>query len=94
MERGFIAEKSLGYQQITLDAVTSQALTIPAGTSFVLVAPEAAIRVRDDGTNPTASVGYPIPSGAELKYTGTALTGLKFISQSGNAVINAWYFGQ
>lgn len=88
------ALKALGYQQIT-SLSSSTALTVPAGTSYVMITAEAqAIRWRDDGVAPTASVGYPLPAGAELIYTGADATLLRFIQQTAGAIINVcYYFG-
>ena len=85
--------KQLGYQQLTnLSGAT--ALTVPAGTSLALCIPETqAVRWRDDGTNPTASVGQPLPVGAELRYDGMGLATLKFIEQAASAKLNVVYYG-
>lgn len=93
MNAGFQADEPLGYQQITsLSAAT--ALTIPSGTSFCIVTPETqAVRWRDDGTNPTATVGYPLDAGVELVYTGAQLARLKFIEQAASAKLNICYYG-
>lgn len=94
MQQSFMAEKALGYQQLTVDATTSQALTIPAGTTLILISPEAqAIRYRDDGTNPTATVGYPTPVGAELRYSGQNKPAIKIIGQVASAIVNVMYYG-
>lgn len=93
MQMSFQAEKALGYQQITsLSAAT--ALTVPTGTILAIITPEAqAVRWRDDGTNPTATVGYPLAVGAELRYTAAQLAALKFIEQTASAKLNITYYG-
>lgn len=49
--------KPRGYQQITV-STTAVGLTVPAGASRAIVVVEAQpIRYRDDGTDPTSSVG-------------------------------------
>lgn len=85
--------RKLGYQQLTsLSAAT--ALTVPAGTALALCTPETqAVRWRDDGTNPTATVGYPLPVGAELRYDGDGVAVLKFIEQTASAKLNVVYYG-
>lgn len=85
--------KQLGYQQITsLSAAT--ALTIPGGTQLALVIPQTqAVRWRDDGASPTASVGQPLAVGQELRYDGAGLAALKFIEQTASAAINVVYYG-
>lgn len=81
----------LGYQQIT--SVSSAAgLTPPQGATLALIVPETqAIRWRDDGTNPTASVGMPVAAGSYLSYDGD-LNRIKFIEQSASAKINVSYY--
>lgn len=96
MQPSYIAEKPLGYQQIdaaTLAAAT--ALTIPEGCSMILIQPEAqGVRWRDDGTDPTAAVGYPLAAGGELYYTSRSPTRLRFIAQAAGAILNVQYYGQ
>lgn len=89
-EVGFIY-LPLGYQQIT-SLSTSTALTVPAGATMALISVEgAAIRYRDDGTAPTASIGMPIAVGQAFQYTGT-LSLIRFIQQSSSATINVLYY--
>ena len=87
-----MSASALGYQQIT-SLVTATALTIPAGTAFALITPQTqAVRWRDDGTDPTAAIGYPLEVGSELQYAASSLTRLKFIEQVPGAVLNIAYF--
>lgn len=81
----------LGYQQITsLSAAT--ALTVPAGATMALIAPlTQGVRWRDDGTNPTASVGMPVAAGSYLNYDGD-LKQIRFIQQTASAELNVSYF--
>jgi len=85
----------VGYQQITvLTAATN--LTIPTTAqqrpAYCRIIPESqAVRWRDDGTAPTASVGYPLSVGAELRYDGD-LTKIQFIQQAASATINVVYY--
>ena len=87
----------VGYQQIT-SLAASTALTIP--TTFpqrpvrCIIRPQAqAVRWRDDGVAPTASVGYPLNVGDELLYDGE-LSNIRFIEQAASAAINvAYYYG-
>lgn len=93
MSVGTQALRPLGYQQVS-SLSTAQALTIPTGCSLVRVIPQTqAVRWRDDGTNPTATVGQPLAVGAELVYDATGLTALRFIEQAASAVINVVYYG-
>jgi hypothetical protein len=81
----------LGYQQITsLSSATG--LTIPRGTTLALIVPETQnVRWRDDGTNPTASVGMPIFVGASLSYDGD-LSRIRFIESTAGATLNISYY--
>jgi hypothetical protein len=80
-----------GYQQITsLSAAT--ALTVPTGATSVLITVESqAVRWRDDGTNPTATVGMPLAVGQSIAYAGD-LSLLKFIEQTASAKLNVSYY--
>jgi hypothetical protein len=83
--------QALGYQQITnLSAATG--LTVPQGATRALIAPLSQdIRWRDDGVNPTASVGMPVTAGTYLSYDGD-LQNIKFIETSASAEINVTYY--
>lgn len=82
---------STGYQQLTsLSAAAS--LTVPAGSRWALITPETqAVRWRDDGTNPTATVGMPIAIGVSFWYTGE-MSAIKFIEQTASAKLNVTYY--
>jgi hypothetical protein len=89
----------LGYQQIT-SLSAAAALTVPVvdanGLSvkptIAIITPEAAaVRWRDDGTNPTGTVGMPLASGVTLQYDGD-LTKIRFIQQASGAIINISYY--
>ena len=89
----------LGYQQITsLSSATK--LTVPqkdlsglAGSPRIaIITPEAqAVRWRDDGVAPTASVGMPLAAGVTLQYDGD-INQIKFIEQSAGAKLNITYY--
>ena len=81
----------LGYQQIT-SLSSAQALTVPVGATMALIVPEAqAVRWRDDGVNPTASVGMPIAVGESFNYDGD-LKRIRFIQQTTSATLNISYY--
>lgn len=90
----------LGYQQISTLS-SSVGLTVPvadpstglsAKANFALITPEAqAVRWRDDGIAPTASVGMPLAAGVTLQYDGD-LTKIRFIEQTGGAKLNISYY--
>ena len=59
---------------------------------IALITPESqAVRWRDDGIAPTASVGMPLAVGVTLQYDGD-LTQIKFIEQAASAKINITYY--
>lgn len=81
----------LGYQQITA-VPTGTFLTVPTGARMVQICVETqAIRYRDDGTAPTASVGMPVPAATCFTYSGS-LPAIQFIQQTGTAVLDALYY--
>jgi hypothetical protein len=60
----------LGYQRIVLGA-GSTALTVPAGARLALfIARTAEAFMRDDGVNPTATDGFPLPVDYPMFYSG------------------------
>jgi hypothetical protein len=89
----------LGYQQITsLSAATS--LTVPSTDmnglslkpSIAIIVPETqAVRWRDDGIAPTATVGMPLAAGVTLQYDGD-LTKIQFFEQTAGAKLNVSYY--
>lgn len=87
----------MGYQQIT-SLSAAVALTVPtagpgsAPARMAIIQAEAQIvRWRDDGTNPTASVGMTIAAADTLIYTGD-LTAIKFIEATASAKLNVSYY--
>jgi hypothetical protein len=91
--------RPLGYCQLSVGA-SAVALTtctggIPAGTVLVnLTVSTANLRYRDDGTNPTATVGIPILQGQNVPYSGNNPAALVFIAQSGTAAIDIGFYGR
>lgn len=82
----------LGYQQIT-DLTTAQALTPPSSACVALIQSEgAAVRWRDDGQNPAASVGMRLLVNSELRYDGNLST-IRFIQEGSGAKLNVSYYG-
>jgi hypothetical protein len=82
----------LGYQQ--LNTVSSAiGFTVPEGARLALViAEDQAVRWRDDGTDPTSTVGMKIIDGGQLSYSGD-LSKIKFIEIVSGAELNVTYFG-
>lgn len=78
------------YQQLAVDTAT--ALTVPDDAILIIVLCQTqAVRWRDDGTSPTATVGMPMAVGEKLIYNGD-LTKIKFISQTSGGVVNISYY--
>lgn len=90
----------LGYQQIT-DLTSTVALTVPTKDpvtglnvkpTIALITPETqGVRWRDDGTNPTGSVGMPLSAGVTLQYDGD-LNRIRFIEDATGAILNISYY--
>lgn len=89
----------LGYQQIT-NLSSAVGLTVPAlapdgskqqPTFALIVAETQGVRWRDDGTNPTASVGMPLAAGVPLQYDGD-LARIRFIETTASAKLNISYY--
>lgn len=89
----------LGYQQIT-SLSAAAALTVPQRDATganqkpvlaLIVAEGAAVRWRDDGVDPTASVGMPLAVGVPFAYDGD-LSRIRFIQQAGTATLNVSYY--
>lgn len=84
--------KTCGYLQITsLSSATG--LTVPDNALVALIQAETQdVRWRDDGTDPTASVGMLIGAGSTLAYTGD-LNEIAFIQVSASAKLNISFYG-
>lgn len=92
MQANIRASRALGYQQLAALG-TAVGLTIPEGTSMVVIVAETqAVRWRDDGVDPTAAVGMPLAVGVEFIYTAGNLPSLKFIEQTASAKLNVSYY--
>lgn len=93
--------KPLGYAQISSlnvkKALTDSGLSppIPLGTMFVLLQAEGQnIRWRDDGPDPTASVGMTLIAGdAPFLYDGDPST-IEFIEVAASAKLNVAFYGK
>jgi len=87
------------FQQISVPA-SSTALTVPtrdtlgvAGTPTVAMiqCENVAVRWRDDGVAPTASVGMRLEPSSILMYDGD-LTRIRFIQVGGGSALNVSYY--
>lgn len=90
----------MGYEQITVSstAVGFTAAAIqpagarPADMAVVSVATNA-IRSRDDGLNPSATVGFPFAASSTFTVCGAAtIQRVKFIRQSADATLDVSYY--
>jgi hypothetical protein len=81
-----------GYQRFD-DMAAAVSLTVPVGASLAFLQAEGAnVRWRDDGVNPTASVGNLLIAGAPATaYTGD-LSALRFVEVGTNAVLNVNFY--
>lgn len=89
----------MGYQQLD-DVSSAVGLTVPVTTpngsnvkaNFALIVAETQnVRWRDDGVNPTASVGMLLVAGTPLQYDGD-LNRIKFIETTASAKVNVSYY--
>jgi hypothetical protein len=89
----FTAQTPLGYQQMTSITAATALPSIPASATMATITVEAqAVRYRDDGVNPTASVGVLLPVGTVQTFYGAAeLAALKFIAATSGAILNVAY---
>ena len=83
--------KPLGHQQVT-GLNTVKALTVPLGTQRILLVCTAQnVRFRDDGNNPTATVGIQLVAGTVFRYRGDP-SAIKFIEETASAVLEASFY--
>lgn len=82
----------VGYEQVACDTV--QPLDPPANARWAIFQAEAqTVRIRDDGANPTASVGFPLLVTADkLLYTGN-LKAVRVIAATAGGILNVLYYG-
>lgn len=82
----------LGFQNIA-DLSSAVGLTVPVGSTFALITVSGqAVRFRDDGTDPTDSVGVVMPVDARpLEYSGN-LNAIKFIETAASATLDVLYY--
>lgn len=85
---------SLGYQQAT-SLSTSSAINLPSvpsnAQSVTIDVEGSGIRFRDDGTDPTQSIGRPMSAGQSLCYANDPHS-IRIIGQTAGATINVTYY--
>jgi len=81
----------LGYERIN-NPTTAQSLTVPVGTTLILIQAEVeGIRFLDSSLTPTSTYGMPIVAGESFYYSGDP-TRIKLIAiTSGGSVHVAYY---
>jgi hypothetical protein len=80
-----------GYEQIPCN--TAQSLTVPNNARWAIFKAEAqTVRIRDDGTDPTATVGLPLGTSDSLFYSGN-LSGVRVIAATAGGILNVLYYG-
>lgn len=86
---GYLAPN--GYQQVA-SLSSAAGLTPVAGSVFAIIQAESQqVRWRDDGTNPTTTVGMVLNPGENLLYNGN-LGAIKFIEVTASAKLNVSYY--
>ena len=89
--KGFYQNTALAGVASTLATLINT--TVPSGSRLVWIQPEGGdIRMRDDGTSPTAAVGYRIFNGTSWPYIGS-LSAIKLISVTGTVTVNLIFYG-
>lgn len=86
--------KPAGFEQVTVDD-SADALTVPLNACFALITVEdATVRFRNDGTDPTSTVGHPLYQNNSMLIEGRdVLSALKFIKTGAtNAKLNVTYY--
>jgi hypothetical protein len=92
-EEEFASLRPLGFEQITSLGSAVGFASIPAGATVALVSVNTApVRMRDDGTSPTASVGLRFPNGLSPYRLQGDLSKVKWIAESGSPVIDVLYY--
>ena len=84
----FVADAAIepaGYRQLTPS--TAQGVSIPNARVALIQALTQNIRLRDDGTDPTSSVGFRLHAGQSIWYIGD-LVQLRMIEEAASAEVN------
>jgi len=86
----------VGFQQLVCSGGTAAAvgLTVPNAARVADISVEGGggnVRYRDDGTDPTSSVGMVVSGGTVVAYS-SQLTAVKLISTSGSVTVDVSYY--
>lgn len=88
------AKDALGYQQITVLTSAVGLTTIPKGSETVLLQCTGQnVRYRDDGTNPTGTVGMVLVANTMYEFTVAQAPAMRFIETAATAVLNYSFYG-
>lgn len=83
-----------GFQSLPVSTV-AVGLTVPAGAELAIGFLETdVVRYRDDGVNPTASVGTPLNPSTSFVICQGSLSTIRFIRQTTDAALNLAYYGR
>ncbi len=87
-----------GYFQVSVNAAvlleTALATVVPPGARFVWINPESgSIRFRDDGVNPTTTIGYLLDAGVHWPCGIVDLRELRLIGVAGATTVNLTFYG-
>lgn len=82
-----------GYQQLTVGN-SAVGLTVPLGASRAIIGVETQpIRYRNDGIDPTASVGFHVANGTTFEIDSReGILALKLIRASSDSIVNITYY--
>jgi hypothetical protein len=81
-----------GYQRVTATGSVFPLPSPPAGTRRAIIQAEGGdLRWRDDGTDPTATVGMRVLAGGELRYDGADMSVLKLFGANGTVANISYY---
>ena len=88
---GGVGGQPLGFENIS-DLSAATGLTVPEGATYAIINPTGqGVRWRDDGVDPTATVGMPIAANGSFTYYGD-LSAILFIQQAASAALNVSYY--
>ncbi len=83
----------LGFEQLAVSTTSVGFVSIPIGATKALIDVRSnAIRWRDDGVDPTATIGVQVDADKQFWYEGN-LSEIEFIRVSSDAALNISYYG-
>lgn len=81
-----------GFQQATVSSAAIGLPSLPTNVKRVLLRTNKQIRWRDDGTDPTTSVGMYLLADESLVYDAQGFTNFKMIATSVDATVSITYY--